>query len=93
MSHSVNKGKDEKRHFLRIPERPAECRYIKRDAKEVRTMDITSGIARLSMDMASARVTAGVQTAMLKNVMDAQQDNLSILLESLGMGEQLNIRA
>jgi hypothetical protein len=56
-------------------------------------MDITSGIASLSMEMASARVTAEVQTAMLKNVMDVQQQSLAILLESLGVGGQLNIRA
>jgi hypothetical protein len=56
-------------------------------------MDITSGIASLSMEMASARVTAGVQAAMLKNVMDVQQESIAILLESLGVGGQLNIRA
>ncbi|MDR1377324.1 MAG: YjfB family protein [Synergistaceae bacterium] len=56
-------------------------------------MDITSGIARASMDMASARVTAGVQTAVLKNVMDVQQESLAILLQSMGVGQQLNVRA
>jgi hypothetical protein len=56
-------------------------------------MDITSGVAKLSMEMATARVTAGVQTAMLKKMMDVQQESLAILLESLGVGGQLNIRA
>jgi hypothetical protein len=56
-------------------------------------MDITSGIARASMDMASAKVTAGVQTAMLKNVMDVQRESLAILLQSMGVGQQLDIRA
>ena len=56
-------------------------------------MDITSGIAKLSTEMASARVTAGVQAAMLKNVMDVQQESLAILLESLGVGGKLNISA
>jgi hypothetical protein len=56
-------------------------------------MDITSGIALASMEMASARVTTGVQMAMLKNVMDVQQESLAILLKSMGVGRQLDIRA
>ncbi|MDR1875713.1 MAG: putative motility protein [Synergistaceae bacterium] len=56
-------------------------------------MDITMGIARTSMEMASARVTSEVQTAMLKNVMDTQQQTLAILLQSMGMGQQLDVRA
>ena len=56
-------------------------------------MDITSGIAHASMQMAEARVTAGVQMAVLKNVVDVQQQSLAILLESMGLGRQLNIRA
>ena len=56
-------------------------------------MDITLGIAQESMQMASTRVTAGVQTAVLKNVMDVQQESLAILLKSMGLGTQLNIRA
>lgn len=55
-------------------------------------MDITSGIARASMDLASARVTAGVQVAMLKEVMNAQQETLALLLQTMGMGQQLDIR-
>ena len=56
-------------------------------------MDITSGIAQASMEMASARVATGVQVAMLKNVMDVQQESLAILLKSMGLGQQLDIRA
>ena len=56
-------------------------------------MDITSGIAQASMDMASARVTTGVQMAVLKNVMEAQQDTLALLLNSMGVGQGVNIRA
>lgn len=56
-------------------------------------MDITSGIARASMDLAAARVTTGVQAAVLKEVMDAQQETLALLLKTMGMGEQLNIQA
>ena len=56
-------------------------------------MDITSGIAQASMDMASARVTMGVQMAMLKNVMNVQQETLALLLQSMGMGQQLDIQA
>ena len=56
-------------------------------------MDVTSGILQASMQMASARVTAGVQMAVLKNIMDAQQESLAILLKSMGMGQGLDIRA
>jgi hypothetical protein len=56
-------------------------------------MDITTGIARASMDLASTRVTAEVQTAMLKNIMDTQQQALAILLQSMGMGQQLDVQA
>ena len=56
-------------------------------------MDITSGIAQASMEMASARVTAGVQMAVLKNVMEAQQDTLALLLNSMGVGRELNVNA
>ena len=56
-------------------------------------MDITLGIAQASMQMASARVTTEAQTAMLKNVMDVQRESLALLLESMGIGKQLNIRA
>lgn len=55
-------------------------------------MDISSGIARTSMEMASARLATEVQTAMLKKVMDVQQQSLATLLESMGMGRQLNIQ-
>lgn len=56
-------------------------------------MDITSGIARASMDMASAKLATDVQVAMLKNVMDVQQESLAILLQSMGIGQRLDIQA
>jgi hypothetical protein len=71
---------------------PPEADYKSGIRRRWVTMDITSGIAKLSMEMASARVTTGVQAAVLKNVMDVQQESLAILLESLGVGGQLNIR-
>lgn len=55
-------------------------------------MDITNGIALASMDMASARVTAGVQVAVLKQVMDAQQETMALLLNSLGVGRNLDVQ-
>jgi len=55
-------------------------------------MDITNGIARASMEMASARVTMGAQMAMLKNVMEAQQETVALLLKSIGMGLNLNVQ-
>ena len=61
--------------------------------KEVRVIDITSGIAQASMEMASARVTTGVQMAMLKYIMDAQQETLALLLNSMGVGRNLNVQA
>ena len=56
-------------------------------------MDITTGIAGASMEMASARVTAGVQMALMKNLMEAQQDTMALLLQSMGMGQNINTRA
>ena len=56
-------------------------------------MDMVSGIALASMEMASARVTAGVQVAMLKNIMESQQETMALLLKSMGMGRNLNIQA
>ena len=56
-------------------------------------MDITSGIAKASMEMASARVATGMQVAMLKNIMDMQQETLVLLLNSMGVGRNLNIKA
>ena len=56
-------------------------------------MDITSGIAQASMEMASARVTTGVQMAMMKNVMEMQQETMALLLNSMGIGQKLNIQA
>jgi len=56
-------------------------------------MDITCGIAQASMEMASAKVTAGVQMAVLKNVMEAQQETMALLLNSMGIGRNLNVHA
>ena len=56
-------------------------------------MDIISGIAQASMEMASARVATGVQIAMLKNIMDVQQETLALLLNSIGIGRNLNVKA
>ena len=55
-------------------------------------MDISLGIAQASMDMAAARVTTEMQVAVLKNVMDAQKDVIALLLESLGVGRNLNLK-
>ena len=52
-----------------------------------------SGIAGASMEMAATRVTTGVQVAMLKNIMDAQQETMAILLNSMGVGRNLNVQA
>ena len=68
-------------------------RYFNRGTKEVTgIMDITSAVARTSMEMASARVTAEVQTAMLKTVMEVQQESLAVLLKSLGVGKALDLQ-
>ena len=56
-------------------------------------MNITSGIAQASMEMASARVTAATQVAMLKNVMEIQQETMVLLLKSMGLGQNLNLQA
>jgi hypothetical protein len=61
--------------------------------EEVRPLDITSGIARASMEMASARVTTEAQVAVLKNAMDVHKETMAILLESMGMGRKLNVKA
>jgi len=60
--------------------------------EEVEAIDITSGIAQASMEMASARVTTGVQVAVLKQIMDVQQETLALLLNSMGVGQNLNVR-
>ena len=56
-------------------------------------MDITSGIAQASMEMASARVATGAQIAMMKNVMDMQQETMALLLKSMDIGRNMNIKA
>ena len=55
-------------------------------------MDITSGIAQASMEMASARVATGVQVAVMKNVMEAQQETMALLLKTMGVGRNLNVQ-
>ncbi|MBR1671568.1 MAG: YjfB family protein [Fretibacterium sp.] len=56
-------------------------------------MDITGDIARYSMDMAAARLSSAVQTSMVKNVMELQQDTMAQLLQTMGLGGSLNIQA
>ena len=56
-------------------------------------MDMVSGIAQASMEMASARVGTAVQVAVLKNVMEAQQETMALLLKTLGVGQNLNVKA
>ena len=56
-------------------------------------MDMISGIAGASMEMASARVATAAQVAVLKQVMDVQKETMALLLESFGMGRNLNVQA
>ena len=56
-------------------------------------MDISGDVARYSMEMAAARVSSAVQVSMLKNVMDLQQTTMTQLLQSMGMGRTLDLRA
>ena len=56
-------------------------------------MDITNGIALASMEMASAQLATGVQVAALKKMMEVHKDSLAILLQSMGLGRQLDISA
>lgn len=56
-------------------------------------MDMTTGIARASMDMASARVATEAQVAMLRNVMDMQHETMAMLLKTMGVGQNMNIQA
>ncbi|MBQ7264001.1 MAG: putative motility protein [Synergistaceae bacterium] len=53
---------------------------------------ISSSIAQWSMAAASARVSNEVQTSMMKNVMALQEDMMSQLLQSLGVGGSLDVR-
>ncbi len=53
---------------------------------------ISSSIAQYSMAAASARVTTAAQTAMMKNVMEMQEDMMSQLLQSMGIGGALNVK-
>lgn len=56
-------------------------------------MDISGDIARYSMDMALVRTASSAQTAMMKNVMELQEDTMAQLLESMGVGGALNVQA
>ena len=56
-------------------------------------MSMINGIAKTSMEMASAKVAAEVQVSVIKNAMDVQQEALAILLNSLGVGRNLNVEA
>lgn len=45
------------------------------------------------MELASQRVATETQTAMLRKVMDFQEENMALLLKSMGMGQNLSVRA
>ena len=53
---------------------------------------ISSSIAQYSMAAATARVATAAQTSMMKNVMEMQEDMMSQLLQSMGVGGSLNVR-
>ena len=55
-------------------------------------MEITNDIARYSMDMATTRAATEATTAMMKNVMELQQDTMSQLLASMGVGGSFNVQ-
>ena len=61
--------------------------------KEVMVVDMAMGIARSSMELASQRVATETQTAMLKKAMDFQEENMALLLKSMGMGQNLSVQA
>ena len=56
-------------------------------------MDIINGIALASMEMASAKVANEVHITVMKNAMDIQEESLAILLKSMGIGRNINIKA
>ena len=55
-------------------------------------MEITNSIARYSMAMAAARVADQVNVSMMKNVMELQQDTMSQLLASMGVGGAFSVQ-
>ncbi|MBQ9565746.1 MAG: YjfB family protein [Synergistaceae bacterium] len=55
-------------------------------------MDITNDIARYSMEMATTRAATQANVAMLKKGMEIEQDTMSQLLASMGMGGSLNVQ-
>ena len=56
-------------------------------------MNITNGIALASMEMASAKVANQAQMAIMKNAMDIQEEHMATLLKSMGIGQNINIKA
>ena len=50
-----------------------------------------NGIAKASMDMASTRIANEVQVAVMKNAMDVQKEVAALLLDSFGVGNNLNV--
>lgn len=61
--------------------------------REVETMDLSMGIAGYSMAMSQAKAAQSVQVSMTKKVMDLQQDMMAQLLETMGVGANMNIEA
>jgi len=55
-------------------------------------MNIVTDVARASTEMASARVATGMQVAMIRNVMDMQQETMAMLLSTMGIGQNMNIQ-
>lgn len=56
-------------------------------------MDLSMGIAGYSMAMSQAKAAQSVQVSMTKKVMDLQQDMMAQLLETMGVGANMNIEA
>ena len=50
-----------------------------------------NGIAKASMDMASAKIANEVQVAVMKNAIDVQKATAALLLNSFGVGQNLNV--
>jgi hypothetical protein len=55
-------------------------------------MGITNDIALYSMEMPIARVAGQVQTSIMKNAMEIEQDMMSQLFASMGVGGALNVQ-
>ena len=50
-----------------------------------------NGIAKASLDMALTKIANEVQVAVMKNAMDVQKETAALLLNSLGVGQNLNV--